>query len=224
MSDFDDDEFLDDEFDGSDCGLDDWEDEEEILEEKKRKEEEAALKAEQKKAEEAAAKAEKKARMEAARGKMLEDEEADEIDVLGEKEYKDRLERHEVELAFAKDTNRFEAKPLNAMEPSTDKEFELMGQKMGNCIKTFRSSKFFLYALNSLLTRCGEKMDVEDVRSLSAKLDAKLKAREAEIKAGLDKKTTGPVEEDRGNAVQDGENMGRNDLVGDGDREFDDFM
>ena len=160
MSDYD--EFDDcdrDEFD-DDSVADNWEDEDEEQENKKIEEE--RKKEEEKAQKEAAAakKREERERREAMAGRLEADEnDAVELDGAAAREFKDRLDQHEVELAY-ESTNTFSSKPIHSMQPTTPEEFAQMGEKIGGCMKTFQYAPFFEHCKKTLCTRKVEKKRV----------------------------------------------------------------
>eukprot|EP01064_Diplonema_japonicum_P008705 TRINITY_DN1610_c1_g2_i1.p1 TRINITY_DN1610_c1_g2~~TRINITY_DN1610_c1_g2_i1.p1 ORF type:complete len:223 (-),score=74.52 TRINITY_DN1610_c1_g2_i1:84-752(-) len=211
----------------SDCDFDDWEDAEEEKELEKEKEEQKLREEEERKAEIARKKQEKWERIEAAKGNVEEDA-IEEIDGVGEKEYKDMIARHEVEVTYGEVSNKFESKPIANMEPSTKEEYQVMGDKLGNCVKTFRSSKFYFYILNSLVTKSSDKLCLEECQELSKKLNVIHAERTKAMKDGVKKEKkdkyekVGEAEEETGRPVQpSGE--GRNDFKDDG-KDLGDFM
>eukprot|EP01061_Rhynchopus_euleeides_P030654 TRINITY_DN5089_c0_g4_i1.p2 TRINITY_DN5089_c0_g4~~TRINITY_DN5089_c0_g4_i1.p2 ORF type:complete len:227 (+),score=130.41 TRINITY_DN5089_c0_g4_i1:95-775(+) len=226
MSDFEDDYLREDD----DSAADDWEIEEELEEQKKKDEEDARLKAEEAREEDKRKKQEKKERMAAMAGELAADAlDIQELDGADEREYKDRLTQHEVEMAY-QDTNTFGAKPINTMAPSSSEECAIMGEKIGGCLKTFRNTKFFGYALNLILQKSCDKLSLEQTQELSKKLNVIISERARQLKEGDSKKkvekepSKGETTELRGNAaVAEGEGEYRNDLKGDG-RDLDDFM
>eukprot|EP00659_Diplonema_papillatum_P000910 gene910-1397_t len=203
MADYDDDIDLDENDNGE--VIDDWEDEEELLEQKaeaqkKREEDEVKRKEEVLKK-----KQEKQARLEAARGNVEDD--IDDIDQKGEKEYKDRLARHDVEITYGVDSNQIEAKPLAAMMPENNKDLLVMGDKMGECMRIFRTNKFYNYAVNLLVTRACERLSIEDANDLDKKLNVLYAERTKALKESSKKKLKEEERQDdeatpaRGNAV-----------------------
>eukprot|EP01059_Diplonema_ambulator_P012911 TRINITY_DN233_c0_g2_i1.p1 TRINITY_DN233_c0_g2~~TRINITY_DN233_c0_g2_i1.p1 ORF type:complete len:226 (+),score=111.62 TRINITY_DN233_c0_g2_i1:164-841(+) len=213
----------------SECDFDDWEDAEEEKEMQKEKDAKAKEDEQARKDEILRKKQERRDRIEAAKGNV-DDDAIEEIDMIGEKEYKDRLAQHEVEVTYGDMSNKFESKPIATMNPETKEEFTIMGEKLGNCMKTFRSSKFFFYALNLLVNRTSDKIGLEDCQELSKKLNVILAERQKATKEGSkpDKKKDkaaedGEAEPLRGEAAVNATNEGRNDLKGDG-RDLGDFM
>eukprot|EP01060_Flectonema_neradi_P039629 TRINITY_DN87_c16_g1_i1.p1 TRINITY_DN87_c16_g1~~TRINITY_DN87_c16_g1_i1.p1 ORF type:complete len:228 (+),score=73.15 TRINITY_DN87_c16_g1_i1:55-738(+) len=212
---------------------DDWEDAEDKEEEAKLLAAKKAQAEKERKLEEARKKKEKWDRILAARGEMAETEEIDEVDAIGLREYEDRLKQHDVEVEYQETNTTFESQPIETMNPKESDEFAMMGAKIGTCMRTFRSSKFYFVALNRLVTKLCDKTSLDDISEVQKKLNVLVsertrilkegEKREAKTKASkyADKEQT--EEAVRGNGLAIG-SEGRNDLVGDGDANFDDFM
>ena len=154
---------------------DDWEEAKQVAAEK------AAVEKERK-VEDARKKKEKWDRILAARGEMNETEEIDDVDAIGLREYEERLKQHDVEVEYQENNSTFESQPIEIMAPKDQEEFSKMGAKIGTCMRTFRSSKFYFVALSRLVSKICDKTSLDDISEIQKKLNVLVSEREAKTK------------------------------------------
>ena len=163
---------------------DDWEDAEDKEEEAKQVAAEKAAVEKERKVEDARKKKEKWDRILAARGEMNETEEIDDVDAIGLREYEERLKQHDVEVEYQENNSTFESQPIEIMAPKDQEEFSKMGAKIGTCMRTFRSSKFYFVALNRLVSKICDKTSLDDISEIQKKLNVLVSERSRILKEG----------------------------------------